>query len=198
MKKDEMVMTWFKKLLPARCVTAWLVAASGHALAQGVMAPPQVAAPLNTLEAAAENIGVKKCLPAILRLSALALRGSRSNDVLIDWDKTRFASGEEGAVFSMIGLEYANASAAMSITAVPEAAGGCSVSAERVSVAPFTCASVAQQELSGYRPTKLLPTFTVYTDAKEPTSSVSLIDSPPGCLIIRRYVEFNWKDPARK
>lgn len=192
-------MTWFRKFLFLRHAAAWLlVAAAGPALAQGVLAPPQVAAPVNTLEAAAENIGVKKCLPAIRRLSALALRGSRSNDVLIDWDKKRFASGEEGAVFSMIGLEYANASAAMSITAVPEAAGGCSVSAERVSVAPFTCASVAQQELAGYRPTKLLPTFTVYTDAKEPTSSVSLIDSPPGCLIIRRYVEFNWKDPARK
>lgn len=195
-------MTWFKEISLFhffRHAAAWLlVSAAGPALAQGVLAPPQVAAPVNTLEAAAENIGVKKCLPAIRRLSALALRGSRSNDVLIDWDKKRFASGEEGAVFSMIGLEYANASAAMSITAVPEAAGGCSVSAERVSVAPFTCASVAQQELPGYRPTKLLPTFTVYTDAKEPTSSVSLIDSPPGCLITRRYVEFNWKDPARK
>lgn len=68
--------------------------------------------------------------------------------------------------------------------------------AERISVAPFTCQSVAQQELVGYRQTQLLPNFAVYTDGKDPTSSVSLIDSPPGCLVIRRYVEFNWKDPA--
>jgi hypothetical protein len=27
---------------------------------------------------------------------------------------------------------------------------GCSVAAERISMAPFTCASVAEQELAGY------------------------------------------------
>jgi hypothetical protein len=40
------------------------------------------------------------------------------------------------------------------------------------------------------------PVFSVYTDPKEPTSSVSLIDSPPGCLVIRRFVEYGWKDPG--
>jgi hypothetical protein len=44
--------------------------------------------------------------------------------------------------------------------------------------------------------TRLLPIYAVYTDDKEPTSSVSLIDSPPGCLVIRRYVEYGWRDPS--
>ena len=70
----------------------------------------------------------------------------RANDVLLDWDRKR---PDDGPVFALIGLEYANAGAAMSITAIPEADGSCSVSAERISVAPFTCQSVAQQELKG-------------------------------------------------
>ena len=78
----------------------------------------------------------------------------------------------------------------------PDDSGACTVSAERISVAPFTCASVGQQELASYKMTRLLPNYAVYTDEKEPTSSVSLIDSPPGCLIIRRYVEYGWRDPA--
>jgi len=69
------------------------------------------------------------------------------------------------------------------------------VAAERISVAPFTCASIAQQELAGYQMTKLLSIYTVYVDPKEPNSSVSLIDSPPGCLVIRRFVEYSWKSP---
>ena len=113
--------------------------------------------------------------------------------MLLDWDRKR---NDSSPVFSMIGMEYPNAGAAMSITAVPEADGGCSVAAERISVAPYTCQSVAQQELVGYAMTRLLPTFTVYTDAKDANSSVSLIDSPPGCLIIRRFIEFNWKNTA--
>ena len=116
------------------------------------------------------------------------------HDVLLDWDRQR---PDAGPLFSLIGLEFPNAGVAASITAVPDVASNtCTVAAERISVAPFTCASIAQQELPGYQMTRLLPIYAVYTDPKEPTSSVSLIDSPPGCLIIRRFVEYNWKDPA--
>ncbi len=169
-------------------VMAMLLAGGGGALAQGVLAPPT---PQDKLTLAANSVGVKRCLPAITRLSGLTVQGSRSHDLLLDWDKKR---PDGGPVFSLIGLEYPNAGVAAAITAVPEP-DGCTVAAERISVAPYTCASIAQQELAGYQMTRLLPVFAVYIDSKEPTSSVSLIDSPPGCLVIRRYVEYGWKDP---
>lgn len=171
---------------------AWAFA--GSALAQGVLvpqAPPAV--PQDTLTRAATSVGVKRCLPAITRLATLTVQGSRSHDVLLDWDRKR---PDAGPMFSLIGMEFPNAGVAASITAIPDDSGACTVSAERISVAPFTCASVGQQELGTYKMTRLLPNYAVYTDEKEPTSSVSLIDSPPGCLIIRRYVEYGWRDPA--
>ncbi|MNT67356.1 hypothetical protein D3C72_2054900 [compost metagenome] len=120
------------------------------------------------------------------------MQGSRAHDVLLDWDRKR---PDAGPVFSLVGIQYPNAGVAASITAIPDDSGACTVAAERISVAPFTCASVAEQELKNYKRTPLLPIYTVYTDDKEPTSSVSLIDSPPGCLVIRRYVEYGWRDP---
>ena len=93
----------------------------------------------------------------------------------------------------MIGLEYPNGGAAMSITTIPDGTGSCSVAAERISSAPIACEALAGQELKGYSATRLLSNMTVYTDGKDPNSTVSLIDTPPGCLVIRRYVEFNWK-----
>ena len=168
--------------------------AAGNALSQGVLvpkAPPPAAQ--DTLTRAATSVGIKRCLPAITRLSSLTVQGARSHDVLMDWDRKQ---PDVGPVFSLIGLEYPNAGVAASITAIPEAGGSCTVMAERISVAPYTCASIAQQELVGYQMTRLLPVFSVYTDPKEPTSSVSLIDSPPGCLVIRRFVEYSWKDPS--
>ncbi len=146
------------------------------------------------LTRAAASVGVKRCLPAISRLATLNVQGSRNHDVLLDWDRK---NPDAGPVFSLIGLEYPNAGVAASITAVPEPGGACSIAAERISVAPFTCASIAQQELADHQMTRLLPNYAVYVDVKEPTSSVSLIDSPPGCLVIRRYVDYNWKEPGK-
>jgi len=178
---------------PARrlCTAALGCLAAGVAMSQGVLAPP--AAPTEKLSQAAASVGIKRCLPAIQRLSTLTVQGARSHDILLDWDKQQ---PDAGPVFSLIGIEYPNAGVAASITAIPDDSGACTVSAERISVAPFTCASVGQQELASYKMTRLLPNYAVYTDEKEPTSSVSLIDSPPGCLIIRRYVEYGWRDPA--
>lgn len=158
-------------------------------------AAPAPGAPLDALTAAATNVGVKRCLPAISRLSALTVNGSTGNDVLVDWDRK---NPDGGPFFSLSGVEYKNASLAFSLTAVPDSTGGCSVAAERISVAPFACRSIAQQELGGYQATQLLATFTVYVDARDPGASVTLIDSPPGCLIIRRHVEYDWKDPASR
>lgn len=177
-------------LLPA--LAAW--ATAGAAIAQGAPAPQALPLQQDTLTRAAASVGVGRCLSAITRLSTLAVQGSRGHDVLLDWDRKR---PDAGPMFSLIGIQYPNAGVAASITAVPDDTGGCTMSAERISVAPFTCASVAQQELAGYKVTQLLPIYAVYTDDSEPpASSVSLIDSPPGCLVIRRYVEYGWKDPA--
>ena len=161
-----------------------------------MLAPPQrPSGQANALAQGAESVGLKRCLPALQRLSSLGVQGAKGNDVLMDWDRKR---GDNSPVFALIGMEFVGAGAAMSIAAIPEADGACTVSAERISMAPFTCQSVAQQELVGYQQTRLLPNFAVYTDAKDRNSSVSLIDSPPGCLVIRRYVEFSWKDPNAK
>lgn len=177
---------------PRAAVAGLAMLVAGTAAAQGVLAAPAPAQ--DTLTRAITSVGVKRCLPAVNRLAALTVQGARAHDVLLDWDRQR---PDAGPLFSLIGLEFPNAGMAASITAVPDVAGNtCTVAAERISVAPFTCASIAQQELPGYQMTRLLPIYAVYTDPKEPTSSVSLIDSPPGCLIIRRFVEYNWKDPA--
>lgn len=154
---------------------------------------PQPVQARDKLTMAASSVGIKRCLPAITRLSTLNLAGSRSHDLLLDWDRKR---PDSGLVFSFLGIQYPDAGVATSITALPESDGGCTVAAERISVAPFTCASIAQQELGGYQMSRLLPIYAVYVDPKEPNPSVSLIDSPPGCLVIRRFVEYSWKDPA--
>ncbi|WP_255219788.1 hypothetical protein [Paraburkholderia ginsengisoli] len=158
------------------------------AFGQGVLAPPEGAGPRNSLVYAANAVGVRQCMPALTALSALGVQGTTNNDVLFDWDRTRAGAS---TVFSLIGLELPGANAAMSITGVPEADGSCSVSAERISVAPVSCPALARKELVGYQATKLLPHMMVYTDAKDLGSSVSLIDQQASCLVIRRYVKFS-------
>lgn len=155
------------------------------------VAPP--AKVQNLLTLAAQGIGATQCLQAIERLSSLAVAGSRAHEVLVDWDRKRPGTAP---VFSLIGIDFQNSIAAASITAVPQANGECVLAAERISMAPYTCASIAQVELKGYAATALLPIFTVYTSPNDPGASVSLIDSPPSCLVIRRHVQYGWRDAA--
>jgi hypothetical protein len=166
---------------------AVLALASTAAAAQAVAPsrPPQ-----NLLPEAAASVGVKRCLPAISRLSALAIAGSRSHDILMDWDH---ANPDAGPFFSLLGVDFGTQSAAATITVIPQSDGSCTLSAERISVAPYTCQSIAQVELKGYKVAQLLPNFHVYTPAGMPGESVSLIDSPPSCLVIRRHVQYGWK-----
>ena len=145
----------------------------------------------NLLTQAARGIGATQCLPAIERLSASVLTGSRTHEVLMDWDRKRPATAP---IFSLIGIDFQGSIAAASITAVPQTGGECVLAAERISMAPYTCSSIAQVELEGYRVTTLLPIFKVYTAPGDPGASVSLIDAPPSCLIIRRHVQYGWRD----
>ena len=185
------------KLVPLKKYVMYalaLLSSSGHSFAQNVLAPEaQTGQSRNTLALFAASVGVRQCLPALTALSALGIRDTRNNDVLLDWDRTRPASSP---VFSLIGLEYPTDNATMSVTAVPESDGSCSVSAERISFAPITCKLVARKELPGYQAAQLLHRMMVYTDAHDPGSSVSLIDSSSGCLVIRRYVKFSLLMPV--
>lgn len=153
------------------------------------------ATPPNLVVEAARTLGVVKCLPAITRLSTVAIAGSRTHDVLVDWDR---AKPDGGPFFSLVGVSFGQQSLAATITAVPQGDNGCTIAAERISVAPYTCQSIAQVELNGYTATQLLPTFTVYTQAQDPGASVTLIDNPPSCLVIRRHVQYGWTDPAAR
>lgn len=173
----------------ARQLAAWGgLLLAGHAFAQNVLAPHAEKVPRNTLALAASTIGARQCLPEISSLSALAVQGTSNNDVLFDWDHRRMGGGP---VFSLLGLNFPGSGAALSLTAVPEADGTCSVAAERMSFEATPCKQVARRELSGYRATPLLAHMTVYSDPGDSSSSVSLIDSSPGCLVIRRYVKFS-------
>lgn len=147
----------------------------------------------NLLADAARSVGATQCLPAIERLSALAISGSRTHEVLVDWDRKK---PNTAPLFSLIGVVFPGSIAAASITAVPQAGGECAIAAERISVAPYTCKSIAEVELNGYRASPLLPMFTVYTSPSDPGASVSLIDSPPSCLIIRRHIQYGWQEQA--
>lgn len=171
-----------------RALVALSFAFAGNASAQAWPRPPAE----NLLAHAARGVGVKQCLSAIERLSSQAIAGAATHDVLVDWDR---AQPDAGPFFSMVGVSLGRQSLAATITAVPHGKDGCTVSAERISVAPYTCESVASVELKGYSVSRLLPTFTVYTAPADPGASVSLIDSPPGCLIIRRHVQYGWLEP---
>ena len=145
----------------------------------------------NLLAEAARSVGATQCLPAIERLSALAVNGSRTHEVLVDWDRK---TPNTAPLFSLIGVIFPGSIAAASITAVPQVGGQCAIAAERISVAPYTCKSIAEVELKGYKASPLLPMFTVYTSSNDPGASVSLIDSPPSCLIIRRHIQYGWQE----
>lgn len=179
-------------VIRASAMAATMLMAGVAAQAQAVLSPPsRTVQPQNALAIAAANVGLAACRPALERFSAIAINGARSNDVLVDWDRKRPANSP---VFALVGLEYPDGGAAMSISTAPGAGGTCEVSAERISSSAQACSVVAAQELAGYRPVRLLPNFTVYANAAQARSTVSLIDTLPGCLIIRRYVEFGWKD----
>lgn len=154
---------------------------------------PQKKTSSNLLIEAVRSVGATQCLAVIERLSTLAIAGSKTHEILLDWDRI---NPNTGPVFSLLGVGFSDSVTATSITTVPQAGGACAVAAERISMAPYTCKSIAQLELKGYKVTPLLPMFTVYTSPQDIGASVSLMESPPGCLIIRRHVQYGWQVPV--
>jgi hypothetical protein len=187
---------------------ALLAALSGASAAQsapsgpvpGNLTGPRAAAPTAAAPApqgmladVARVVGMNRCRPVLERLSTMVADESQRQDVLVDRNT---AIAGEGPVFLLMGMQGRGVSAGLSLSVVPEDDGSCSFAAERISMAPYTCDSVGKAELPQHRVTRLLDNFTVYTDPADPAASVSMIDAPPGCIIIRRHVQFRWKPPA--
>ena len=159
-------------------------------VATAASSAPVIDPGLPILAKAAESVGVRQCLAAVATVSSRANVGATAQDVILDWDH---GTPDAQAFFSLTGLEFGSRSAALSLTVVPEAGGGCSIMAERISGAPIACAVVAKSELTGYVGHPLLNTVEVFVNPRTPRETVTLVNTPPGCLIIRRQADYNWR-----
>jgi hypothetical protein len=115
--------------------------------------------------------------------------GSTHADVMLDWDRIN----PDGApFFSLSGMDFQQNAALLSLTTAPVTTGGCAILVERISSVPASCQQVARSELPGYRATQLVHSVTVYTIPTRPRETITLVDAPPSCLVLRRQVEFRW------
>ncbi|WP_157642112.1 hypothetical protein [Burkholderia ubonensis] len=166
--------------------------ATSLALAAGLESPSSAGSDPSgstVLAKSAQQVGVRRCYPAVDKVSARMLAGTQHADVVLDWDR-RNPDGEP--FFALTGLEYANAAAVTSLTTIPASAGGCTILVERISSEPLTCKAVAKSELRDYKGTQLVRAVTVYANPARPRETVTLVDAPSACLIIRRQVQFRW------
>lgn len=155
----------------------------------------QRAAPVNAMSEAARSVGVKRCWSALDRLSSLSLRGAVTHDIVLDWDRQ---APDTSPFFGLMGVTMPNTGThATTFTAVPDPTGACTVLAERMAWAPKPCGEVAREELAGYTVSPLLPGMAVLLHPKDPGSTISLMDAGPGCMVLRRFVQFRWQDPTR-
>ncbi|MCX4159620.1 MULTISPECIES: hypothetical protein [Paraburkholderia] len=153
-----------------------------------VGAPSLAGVPL--VAKSAKTVGVKQCYEAVHQISERAVENAVHQDVLLDWDRN---TPDTQPFFSMTGLEFERSSAAFSLTAIPSGSrGACTVLAERISSASSSCNEVARLQLTGYKPVPLVGLVTVYTTPTHPRETVTLIDTKPSCLIIRRQVKYDW------
>jgi hypothetical protein len=154
-----------------------------------VPTPPQAGAG-TLVDQAAWRLGVRQCQAALQRATPQVLEGADQYDLLADRDPEQ---PDRFPFFALVGVQYPTSAAAVSVTAVPDDKGACTLMVERITVAPGACANVARRELSGYKSTVLLPRFQVFSRATEAGSSVSLLDADGGCLVIRRFVKYRWR-----
>jgi hypothetical protein len=151
-------------------------------------------AELPVLARAAQQVGVRQCAQAVEAVSRRMSSGTAREDVILDWDHLH-PDGEP--LFSMTGLQYANNAALLSLTAVPEAADNCAVLVERISVSPKACPAVVHQDLTGWRGTSLVRWVGVYANPALPRETVTLVDAPHACLVLRRQVAYGWPGAVR-
>lgn len=146
-------------------------------------------APGTVLAQAARSVGIRRCYQAIDQVSSLVFSNAQHADVVLDWDRN---APDAGPFFSLSGMDFREGAAVLSLTTTPGLAGGCSILAERISSAPLSCKTVAHTELAGYQATPLVQAVTVYMAPAHPRETVTLVDVPPSCLIVRRQVQFGW------
>lgn len=151
--------------------------------------------PANAMVEAARKLKIDRCLPALQRLSSLELQRAAMHDVVLDWDREM---PDTSPFFALMGITtpQTQSTHAATYTMVPNDKGGCSMLVERIVWAPKTCRILANEELPGYAMTPFLPGMGVLTHSSEPGSTISLIDAGPGCLILRRFVQYHWRTPS--
>ncbi|MCU9952083.1 hypothetical protein OEJ37_01645 [Burkholderia sp. BKH01] len=171
--------------MPARAGGLESLPPAGPAAAPAIPAAPGA----TVLAQAAQAVGIRRCYAAVDQVSTRMLAGTRRTDVALDWDR-RDPDGEP--FFAVAGLEYQSESAVLSLTTVPAPTGGCTILVERVSSAPLPCKAVAAAQLRDYTRTPLVKAVAVYTHPGRPRETVTLVDTPPACLIVRRQVQFRW------
>ncbi|WP_155420293.1 hypothetical protein [Burkholderia cepacia] len=169
---------------------ALLICASNLVCAQSARqaASAQTQEP-TVLAGAATAAGIRRCYSAIDAVSRRMFAGASRADVMLDWDR---ANPDGSPFFSLSGMDFRRDAALLSLTTAPAATGGCAILVERISSAPTACTEVARTDLAGYRATSLVRAVTVYTNPARPRETITLVDAPPSCLVLRRQVEFNW------
>jgi hypothetical protein len=170
------------------CVYAVLYAQPMPAQSRSLL-PEAPVAPQNLLAQAAAQVGLKRCLSAVTQVSSRALTGSTKHDIVFDWDHVH---PDQGPFFSLTGMEFKSATALLSLSVAPLQTGNCAILVERISSAPIKCQEVANSELRGYHATPLVHAVTVYTTPTRPSETVTLVEAPPSCLIVRRQADYNW------
>ncbi len=168
--------------------------ALGMPRADATPAGEHLAAPANLMSRAARRLGVRRCLPALRRLSSLALLGAAADDVVLDWDRR---TPDTSPFFGLMGVVSPDTGThAATFTMIPARGGSCTLLAERIAWAPQACREVARDELSGYRRSGLLPGMNVFQRADDDGGTVTLIRAGPGCLVLRRFVRYRWREAA--
>lgn len=153
------------------------------------MLPPANPPTATVLAKAAQAVGIRRCYAAVDQVSSRMFANTRHADVALDWDR---GDPDNEPLFALSGLEYPNASAVLSLTTVPASGGGCTILVERISSSAQSCREFARSELPGYRATPLVKAVTVYTEPSRPRETVTLVDTPPACVVVRRQVQYRW------
>jgi hypothetical protein len=169
------------KMAFAAIITLGLVPASDAA------APPAPSVPIATL--AAQQIGVKQCLPAISAIAQRATAGATMQDIILSWNRE---APDSSPFYSMTGMGNATQKAALTIVAVPGPGGQCSVLVERISSGAGDCAAVATHEFPGMPNAKLIEGIMVYQNPKNADETFTLIQNTGSCIVIRRQAMFKW------
>jgi hypothetical protein len=154
---------------------------------QAMMSAPPPSGPPNVLSEAARTLGVQQCGPDIDAIAPRVFAGSERQDIVLDWDRRTV---DRAPFFSLTGLQYRDGAALFTLTTIPQPAGGCTVLAEHVSASAMSCTEVARRQLPGYQGTPLVRAVTVYTSAAHAHETVTLVQAPPGCLMLRRQVRY--------